>query len=75
MLHKSDPDLHIADWLSGQNYAENKDEEIEGMKLIIDTISMTMEYLHITIPHIQNDMHLQKLIDYIIRADHPPEMK
>ena len=33
--YKSGPDLNIADWLSRQNHTENKDEEIESMKLSI----------------------------------------
>ena len=41
--YTKDPDLHIADWLLRQNSAENKDEEISGMKLSTDAITITTD--------------------------------
>ena len=36
---KLSPDLDMTDWLSRQNHAENKAEEIESMKLSTDAIT------------------------------------
>ena len=34
-----DPYLYITDWLSKQSHTENKEKEIDGMRLNIDAIS------------------------------------
>ena len=38
IIYKPGPDLFIADWLSTQKNIENKDAEIPGMQLNINTI-------------------------------------
>ena len=32
------PDLFIADWLSRQNHKEDKDQEIAGMQVNVNTV-------------------------------------
>ena len=41
IICKADPDLMIADWLSRQNHKENKNEEITGMQVNINTVETT----------------------------------
>ena len=58
--------MHITNWLSGQNHAENKDDEIAYMKLSIYTISTTTNMpAWMTIQHIWvavlNNTHFQDL--------------
>ena len=66
-------DLFITYWFSRQNHNENKDEEIPGMLLNIDTIqTMTNIPDCMTIQQLQQgtsqDDHLQQLKCYIIRG-------
>ena len=42
--YKPEPDLFIADWLSRQNHKENKDTEIPGMQLNMDSIKQLLPY-------------------------------
>ena len=39
MLHKPGPQLYITDWLSRHNHETNRDEEITGMGITINTIA------------------------------------
>ena len=38
ILYKTGPEILITDWLSQQNYTENKDEAICGMDIRVDAI-------------------------------------
>ena len=42
IIYKPGPDLFIADWPSRQSHRENKDKEIDGMQVNINTIHTTM---------------------------------
>ena len=42
IIYKLGPELFITDWLSWHNYMENKDEEIHGMDIGVDTIQTSM---------------------------------
>ena len=42
IIYKLGPELFIADWLSRHNHTENKDEEMHGMNVKVDTIQTTM---------------------------------
>ena len=72
IIYKPGPALFIADWLSRQNYKENKDAEIPGMQLNIDAIQTTNIPDCMTIKQLQQatsqDYHLQQLKEYIIRG-------
>ena len=73
ILYKSDPDLYIANWLLKKNHTENKDKEIKGMTLSIDTIKTMMDIpfcisIHDMQKATQNDMHLQELKEHIIKG-------
>ena len=73
IIQKPGPDLFIADWLSRQNHTENKDAEILGKQLHIDTIQTTTNIPDgITVQQFQQvtsqDDHLQHLKEYIIRG-------
>ena len=41
ILHKPGPVRLITDWLSRYNHKENKDAEIHGMKMKVDTMQTT----------------------------------
>ena len=38
-------ELYIVDWLSHNNYMENRDQDIKGMSAIIHTLSTTVNIL------------------------------
>ena len=64
ILYKPGPELFIADWLSRHNHIENKDADIHGMDIKVNTIQiMTNIPECISIPQIQQataqDDHLQ----------------
>ena len=42
ITYKPDLDLFVADWLSGQNHKEDKDEEIEGMQVNVNNVETSM---------------------------------
>ena len=42
-MYKSCPELYIPDWLSHHNHAVNKDQEISGMSISIDTINKPVD--------------------------------
>ena len=80
VLYTPSPNLYIAEWLSKQNHAENKNKETEGIKLNIDTISkVTYITTCMSIQDIaearQNDMHLQELKEYTLETGHQADMK
>ena len=62
IIYKPGPDLFIADWLSRQNHKENKDEEIPGMPLNVDTIQ--------TNTNIPDSMMIQHLQQATSQDDH-----
>ena len=43
ILYKSGPDLYIVDWLTHHNHTKNKDHEITGMSVSINTLSMAID--------------------------------
>ena len=69
--YKPGPELFIADWLSRHNLTENKDAEIHGMDIKVDTIQTKINIPEcMSILQIQQataqDEHLQHLKGYII---------
>ena len=42
MIYKLGPELFIADWQSGHNHMDNKDEEICDMDVRVDARQMSM---------------------------------
>ena len=71
IIYKAGTDLFISDWLSRQNYNENKDAEIPSMQLsdnVIQTGTNIPECIkvHELQQAISQDQHLQCLKDYII---------
>ena len=66
IIYKPGLDLFRVDWLSRQNHKENKDREIPGMKVNIDTIQTTNKH---PILHDNTwDEHLQQLKEHIIKG-------
>ena len=43
IIYKPGPDLFIADWLSRQNYKEDKNEEIAGMQVNVNSVEMAKD--------------------------------
>ena len=73
IIYKPGPDLFIADWLCRQNHKENKDEEIAGIQVNIDTVETAINIPECMMIHeLQHktaiDIHLQKLKEYIIKG-------
>ena len=73
IIYKYGPDLHITDWLSHNNYEENKDQEIERIRFSMSTISMSINMPACTsLQNIQIATHegrlLQELKVYIIQG-------
>ena len=59
ILYKPGPDLYIANWLSSHIHTENKDQEIAGMSLSIQTLSKVIDILAcISIEDITNTMSI-----------------
>ena len=57
-IYKPGPDLYIADWLSHNNHAENKDQEVAGMSINVSAISTSVDMLVCTcIEDIQAAIH------------------
>ena len=71
MTYNLGPDLYIVDWLSKNNPKENKDQDIEGMRVSVNDISPSINIPVCTfMQDIQTatheDVHLQELKMYII---------
>ena len=71
MLYQTGPELYIADWLLHHNHEENKDREIQGLSIIINTIKIITDLpvctsIQDTQEASAQDAHLQDLKVYII---------
>ena len=78
VIYKPGPDLFMADWLSQHNHNENKDKEIIGMQISINTIQSTTNIpehmtMHVLQQATSQDQHLQCLMEYVIQGQ--PESK
>ena len=72
IIYKPGPDLFVADWLSKQNQ-EDKDEEITGAQVNIDTTEIPANIPECMIIHEWQhetalDNHLQQLKECIIKG-------
>ena len=69
ILYKPDLDLYVADWLSHNNHAQNKDKEIMNVNIISMSMNipvcMSIEYIQTATCE---DAHLQKLQAYITQG-------
>ena len=73
IIHKPGPDLYIADWLSRNNHAEDRDQEIIGMNKNVNAISTAVNMLVcISTEDIQvvtyEDASLEKVRLYVIQG-------
>ena len=71
ILYKLGPEIFIADWLSRQNYKENKDATICGMDIRVDATQTSVNVPEcMLVQQIQQttaqDEHLQQLKEFII---------
>ena len=70
ILYKPGPELYVADWLSQNNHADSKDQEITGMNGNVHVISTAVDIpIYTSIEDIQaateQDAYLQRLKSYI----------
>ena len=58
ITYKPGPVLYTVDWLSYNNQKENKDHEIEGMRVNMNTISTSLNItVHTSMQDIQTAIH------------------
>ena len=73
IIYRPGPDLYIMDWISCNNYAENRDQEIAGMRANVNAILTSVNIqVCISIQDIQTatheDAHIQEVKGYWIQG-------